>query len=1148
MAYEYEEVINLRVNLSQFNVGLNTAQAMFGKAKSDLDKLAILEFKTSVGPLLVDLEKAYKNVQKDIAASAREEAKELNRYRQESAKEAAAKQAELDRINSEARRVLARQEVEEQRRNDAAIAGQLKARAERQAELDRINSEARRVLARQEVEEQRRNETAVVSQLKARAEKQAELDRINSEARRALARKEAEEQRRNDAAVAAQLKAARAQELLEARELHRYRQEGLAEQARMQKQLRADAAQFASVMTPGGAPLTRSTSTTNVSAGLRAGAGIAGATGNFTSAGLLYSAANGMQMLGASTIQTTTAMTAFGAAIPVVVVGGLLAAGKELNVELAKMSTLLAGASVGGGALAARLDAAKESAVRLAGEFNISTVEVVKAFKSALSSGVEGNELERFTRQAATLSVGIGTSLDEATRILAGFKDSYQLSIGELERANDILFNTVDKGMVDVGDLITNFGRLLPIGKAAGLTLEDLAAGVAVLTRRGLTASNAVTAMTQFINGLVSPSEKAKAELDKMGIATGDAAFAGRTLVTVVEDLLRVTGGSGELIGDLFPEERAKRGASVAIDALRLLKDVRESYNDVGMAATAAERAQNTLWSNVGKSIRSVYSEMESAGSWLSDKINIAMYGSLDANVAKRAQVNAEKAELMKKYREAIGKGVTDKDELLKLTPIERTGLGGRFDPFDPYASEREYNNKKKFRQGVIEEALAKGVTDKAQETLRAVNDDLKTLDLDTRKFIESLYKVQKPLEELTRAGKRQMADRIDEKQKEYLDDLEAELEIKRALLLESQRQQVIDAEKEIQARKSTTLTPLMDELDAAKLNGDASAIVLATTKLADAEKEFAVFVKKLRDDIKARGVFKPILDEIDDINAKISTTRAAAMAGPTRSERAEKAKAEEKRDRDAREAIKEFTTIADKLYKEDVSNYEKAQRRKLRIVEDFNDKLEAATKASMQVQASLMADLADSQLAMGGDDPSARARTGKKQRDAAKGDLDALIKRGGTREEFNAALGRFRAASEAVRGATRESSAGRAERGFQEDISVAMALNKSFDRREQGGIFAERDRELGAVPNATVRSQQDIVRATLKEIEAGKVVERVQLDAAVKLQIDGTLSDKSKKELVEAVYDKIQSAQRNNTAPPSRYDNKTRNSKITAD
>lgn len=997
---------------------------------------------------------------------------------------------------------------------------------------------------------------------KQKAEEKAVRDRAKFEEAEAVRiRKDIAQQEAAFARARIQQDKAIAREEYEiAKELFRYRKEGeqilhrqklsdIKQQADLQRQ----AAQFNNIFSPAAltpkAPASIPGRTINASAALRAGAGAAGALGAYPAAGALYASANAMQVLGLSTVSTAAAFTTLGAALPVVAGGLVLFAGKEFNEELAKMSTLLASATTSSSAFAAMLDATANSAIKLSAEFNIGTTEVIRAFKEALSSGIEGGDLERFTRTAAQLSTGLGVNLKDAANILTGFKDSYQLSIGELTKANDILFNTVNYGKVNVDQLVTNFGRLLPIGKAAGVSIEDLATGVAVLTRRGLTASQAVTAMTQVVNGLTSPSKEAKKALEAMGISVEDAAFQGKSLLDVVTEIRSATGGSGSLLGTLFPEERAKRGISSLVDAIDLIKQVRTGVQETGTAAIASDRAMNTLWTNIGKKISEVTGPIKKFGSDLADKLNESMFGTSDERAKEKASYDARIADYRKFFEEYIALGVTNKAELEKL------GLTGRvaehktkynYATYGMMPSSYEVVTNAGELGNALDEALA-GIRDRAVEAETAVNNVLKKLELDSRTFIDTLAKISNPATKPSAIEEKQFSSRATDEQKQKLDDLKSELEIKQELLETEVKQRQIDVEKQIAERSNTYLTPAKDRLEQAKVSGDTGSIINAQAELARAQQNVSEFVATLKQNLEKADPFGPIVNQITRLNQQIETLQTNVAGQDTRKNREDKERSEKESERKRIEAYTQYTSIVERLYKEDLSNYEKAQKAREAIFKRINKEIENEAKKSGKLQADIQNNIMNSKAAQNADDPGAQVRIGRRGRDAALNELKNLSGSGEDRNAFDAAVKKYQEASELIRNAMRNIDDRRAERNYQQDQEALGKLDQDFNnkfqdrKRMEGMAQSERDSSMH------VRSPQELARDAAKEQKIDTKVEQVVLDAKIKMEVDGTLSEATINKIAGIVVQKVQQAQSNRNLP-SNYDKRTRdNSKITS-
>lgn len=369
----------------------------------------------------------------------------------------------------------------------------------------------------------------------------------------------------------------------------------------------------------------------------RIGAGIATMTGNYQVAGGMYAASNAAQMAGISMSAGATAAVGAGA------IGlGILNYGRELNVELAKMSTLLLPASAGTIELSAAMERATESASRLSVRFNTEIVDVVKAYKEALSSGVEEADLERFGKVAGVLAKALGEDFGSAVNILTNFKDTYGATISDLGSFSDVLFNIVDVGKVNTSQLLHNFGRLTPVAKAAGIEIKDLGGAFAALSRQ-MTVPQATTGLLNMIRVLQNPSEKEKRAMQEYGVMFGQMAFEGRSLVEVVEDIKVKTGGNGAAIAAMFGDVQASRAIQALVTTLDLLKQMPTEMDKAGTAAVAAGRAQDTFWNWYESKIKSVTNAVKIFGSESANALNVAYKFYKDERIGSSAEEYAFK-------------------------------------------------------------------------------------------------------------------------------------------------------------------------------------------------------------------------------------------------------------------------------------------------------------------------------------------------------------------------------------------------------------------------------------------------------------------------------------------------------------------------
>jgi TP901 family phage tail tape measure protein len=359
---------------------------------------------------------------------------------------------------------------------------------------------------------------------------------------------------------------------------------------------------------------------------LRIGAGLSTMTGNYQAAGGMYAAANMVGMggieLGGSTLAIGGAAVGATAAV-----AGLLVYGKELNKTLADMSTLYDNNAASALSFKDQISDLGKKAGELGAAFETNIIDVVKGMKEALSSGIKESELTTFMENALQLKMVLGSDLKTAISALTTTMTVYGKSVYELGHVNDVLFNIVDAGKIQVEALNGHLGKVASAAQSAGVSIEDLGTGLVALTNAGFRNGQEFTAMYRIIDGLTNPTAKAKKELDRLGIAYGENAFKGKQFADVMAEIKEKTGGSLTALGEIFDEAFAKRGAAAITNNLDKWKEWSATVNSDGSAIVAQLKIQDNLWHRIGAGIDSVTSSLKNAGSAMAEFINKATGG-----------------------------------------------------------------------------------------------------------------------------------------------------------------------------------------------------------------------------------------------------------------------------------------------------------------------------------------------------------------------------------------------------------------------------------------------------------------------------------------------------------------------------------------
>ncbi|GAH60650.1 unnamed protein product, partial [marine sediment metagenome] len=197
--------------------------------------------------------------------------------------------------------------------------------------------------------------------------------------------------------------------------------------------------------------------------------------------------------------------------------------------------------------------------------------------------------LEVSARAAAAGMTDTGTAADAVTTML----NAFSLSADQAEDVADLLFAIVRRGKTTFDALAPSIGRVAASAALAGLSMEEMGATLATVTRAGIPTRIAVTSLNAVIRNFLTPTDEARAAAAKLGIELTTTTLRTKGLSGVIVEL---AGLQPELVGKMFPNVRALRAmAAVLQGATGYAYDYQFMLNRAGMMSEAFEKRINTL-------------------------------------------------------------------------------------------------------------------------------------------------------------------------------------------------------------------------------------------------------------------------------------------------------------------------------------------------------------------------------------------------------------------------------------------------------------------------------------------------------------------------------------------------------------------------
>lgn len=191
------------------------------------------------------------------------------------------------------------------------------------------------------------------------------------------------------------------------------------------------------------------------------------------------------------------------------------------------------------------------------------------------SSGFAGKAgLEILEIAAKGASAGLSTTAT-SVKGLTAIMNAYGLKTGpEATKVMDVMFQTVNRGVVTFDELAQNIGDVTSISALLKVPVEEVGAAFAVITRNGINAAETSTAIASILRSILNPSTEAAKLASKLGIEWNAQALKAKGLNGVLADMIDKTKGNEQEMATLAGDARALKAAFI------LAKDGGKEFND----------------------------------------------------------------------------------------------------------------------------------------------------------------------------------------------------------------------------------------------------------------------------------------------------------------------------------------------------------------------------------------------------------------------------------------------------------------------------------------------------------------------------------------------------------------------------------------
>jgi TP901 family phage tail tape measure protein len=208
-----------------------------------------------------------------------------------------------------------------------------------------------------------------------------------------------------------------------------------------------------------------------------------------------------------------------------------------------------------------RFQALSQRVLGLAGKTAQAPKTLASGLYDLVSSGFKADDAMKVLRASAFAATAGLTDTATSTKAVAAVINAYRLSASDASSVSDVLFQTVNRGVITFEQLANNIGTVLPFASALGVDLSQVGAAISTMTKQGFSGELAITDLKNALVAFNKPTTAMSAALKTLGFDSGQALIKSKGFEGALQALMGTTDGTQASIAKLFPNIRASAAA-----------------------------------------------------------------------------------------------------------------------------------------------------------------------------------------------------------------------------------------------------------------------------------------------------------------------------------------------------------------------------------------------------------------------------------------------------------------------------------------------------------------------------------------------------------------------------------------------------------
>ena len=268
------------------------------------------------------------------------------------------------------------------------------------------------------------------------------------------------------------------------------------------------------------------------------------------------------------------------------------------------------------GATGDELEQLTQLAMDLGAETSFSATEVAEGMENLASAGFTTNEIMEAMPGLLDLAASSGAELATSSEIAASAIRGFGLEASEAGHVADVFAEAAARTNAQTEDMGEAMKYVAPVAKTVGLTMEETAAAIGIMSDAGIKGSQAGTTLRGGLTRIVKPTKQVAEAMETLGVEFYDSNGKMKSLTEIIQTLQEHTAGltdevKNQALAQIFGTEALSGMLALVDRGSDELKNMTKSFEECD---GSAEEMADTMLDNTQGALESLSGSFETAG------------------------------------------------------------------------------------------------------------------------------------------------------------------------------------------------------------------------------------------------------------------------------------------------------------------------------------------------------------------------------------------------------------------------------------------------------------------------------------------------------------------------------------------------------